>query len=164
MSREQHLAELERLLAQIRGEDTEQDASPRASVGLPTAYEYGTGTQDRMPALRPPEMPLVTVPPAAVLDQYGRVIGYSQVSNLTPPAPAPKIDVLTQRMVGGGVGIGAASAGLALFLHVAETAVIPLALIAAITVSLAYLRHSMKSGGSGGANVNVTVKVNQRNG
>lgn len=166
MDRDQKLAQLELLLAEIReggrGEVVQDAASPRPSGGLPTAYEYGAGTQYQPLAPRPVEMPSV---PSAVVDQYGRPVVY-QPTPITPPLPeqTPKFDVLTQRMVGGGVLLLGGGVGGAFLLHAAASAVVPLALIAVIVVSLTYLKTSAKSGGGSNVSVNVNVRTNQRNG
>ena len=164
MNRDQRLAQLEELLAGLREDTTYDGVSSRASVGVPPAYDYGAGAQYQAPALRPWETPPVTAPPV-ILDQQGRVIGYGYVGNQIPQQTGPKIDVWTQRLIGGSVFIGTASVSGVFLLHAAATAVVPLALIALIVVSAAYLKHSSRSGGGRGeTNVNVNVRVNQRNG
>ena len=175
MSREQHLAELERLLAQIRGEAVE-DAAPsgasdgpsRSFAGSPATWTGPSGAQYHQPVLRPPETPPVTlIPPALqpIMDRNGQVVGWTTQQALAPTQTESRgVDVVTQRMVGGGVLLCGGGVGAAFLLKAAEAAVIPLALIALIVVSLAYLKMSAKSAGGGGANINVNVKVNQRNG
>lgn len=166
MDRDQKLAQLEQLLAEIRtegrGEVVQDAALPRPSGGLPTAYEYGAGTQYQPLVPRPVEMPPVA---SAIVDQYGRPVVYQPTPISQLPQQAPKVDVLTQRMVGGGVLLLGGGVGGAFLLHAAAAAVIPLALIAIIVVSLVYLKHSGRSGGNGAnVNVNVSVKTSQRNG
>ena len=170
MNRDQRLAQLEQLLAEIRREDTTYDGVPsRASVGLPSAYEYRPGAQCLASSLRPTEVLPVT---SAIVDAHGRILGY--VSSPHPPAtPAaipvveqsPRIDVVTQRLVGGGILLSGGGVGIAFLLKAAEAAIVPLALIAVVVVSLAYLKLSGKSGrSSGSVNVNIDLTVNQRNG
>lgn len=164
MSREQRLAQLEELLAELREDTQYGGASSRASVGLPAAYDYGAGTQDRALAPRAWEAHPVTAP-SPILDQQGRVIAYGYAPVQLPEQSGPKIDVWTQRLIAGSVFVGTVSVSGVFLLHAAAAAMVPLALIALIAVSAAYLKHSSRSGGGRGeANISINVKVNQRNG